>query len=758
MVSAVFLATVALIAPAQGSSDYSTTYDEMRSIAPDPARTAVVSNLFIRRESSELLLTDGQITFLKPVGGRTVGVVFVGSGEFRLLPPLKVEQDQLARHFDAPSVREPIKSLVILFADSTEAELMRAVEFGPGTPDRDAEGVIEEAIDFLINKDTQYFTPSVFGPILNQAETGLYHLHMKPESGDPLYYRVDPLQFEEVRFGKKARGGGDNYQTITQFHRVDDYLTGRMLTEEPPRLVDLTAYEIDVSISGGDDFSARASVTVEPHSPPGSWVSFTLFRELEVDSLHWNGQPGTFFRGKDSGTFWVRLPMAAPDDEPLRMEMWYAGDLLRDADGWTALRSSTGWYPRHGRSLATFDLTFHSPDDYTLSSVGTLVSTETEDGVVTSRWATDQPAIHASFNLGDFEQHEIAEEDIPSITIQYSESAHRRLRRDLREQNLILEQEGEMGETVGFDVAKALRFFQESFGPLDTDHFIATEIPFMHGQAFPSMIHLSWFTFQTTGPGGYAEAFRAHEVAHQWWGLAVSPQSYHDTWLSEGLSEFSGLMYMQNVFMDPVMYRERLDEYRESIFKRRDDTGPIWLGDRAVGTDRRSGGDYQTVVYEKGAWIFHMLRNLMMDPEEQDDTLFREMMRTLYETHKGGHLTTEAFREAVEGYLGDMGWFFDQWVYGTGLPTYRFATKGETIAEGSYKMTVRVRQEGVADDFKMYIPLFLDFGDGGWARVRMLVEGPVTEVELPLLPREPDNVVFDDLRAVLAEIKNEDWN
>lgn len=758
MFSQFLLATVALVAPFQSAPDYSTTYEAMRALAPDPERTATVSNLFIRREASEILLTDGQLTFLKPVGGRTVGAVFVGSGEFRLVPPLVVEQGQIARYFDDTSIREPVKAMVFLFADSTEVELMNAVEFGPGEPADGAQDAIREAIKFLTNEKTSYFAPSVIGPILNREETGLFHLHIRPEKGDPLYYRVDPLEFEEVRFGRKARGGGDNYQTVTEFHRRDDYLTGRMLTEEPPSLVDLEAYEIDVTISGGDDFSAYANVTVQPHAAPGSWVALSLFRELEVDSLRWEGEPGTYFRGKDSGTLWVRLPTDAPDGDPLRLEMWYQGDLLANTEGWTALRSSTGWYPQHGRSLATFDLTFHSPDDYTLASVGSLINSETTDGVVTSRWKTDGPEIHASFNLGYFEEREITEANLPSITIQYSESAHRRLARDLREQNLRIDEDEEMGATVGADIANALWYFQESYGALDTDHFIATEIPYLHGQAFPSMIHLSWFTFQTTGKGGYAEAFRAHEVAHQWWGLAVSPQSYHDTWLSEGLAEFSGLMYMKNRLMDPVKYRERLDEYRESIFDRRDDTGPIWLGERAVGSDRDSGGDYQTVVYEKGAWIFHMLRNLMMDPETQDDAAFREMMHDLYQTHKGGHLTTEVFRQRVESVLGDMGWFFSQWVYGTGLPTYRFAHRGETIEDGSYKLSIRIRQEDVDDDFRMYVPIFLDFGDGGWARLRVLVEGPLTELDLPLLPREPDNIIFDDLRAVLAEVKTEGWD
>src|SRR2546427_7448220 len=47
----------------------------------------------------------------------------------------------------------------------------------------------------------------------------------------------------------------------------------------------------------------------------------------------------------------------------------------------------------------------------------------------------------------------------------------------------------------------------------------ATEIPYFHGQAFPGMIHLSWATFLSQSDQGSDQSFRAHEMAHQWWGI-----------------------------------------------------------------------------------------------------------------------------------------------------------------------------------------------------------------------------------------------
>jgi len=59
------------------------------------------------------------------------------------------------------------------------------------------------------------------------------------------------------------------------------------------------------------------------------------------------------------------------------------------------------------------------------------------------------------------------------------------------------------------------------------------------------MIHLSFATFLGLADEGEDESFRAHEMAHQWWGIGVEPASYRDAWLSEGFAEFSGMWYMQ---------------------------------------------------------------------------------------------------------------------------------------------------------------------------------------------------------------------
>jgi aminopeptidase N len=315
-----------------------------------------------------------------------------------------------------------------------------------------------------------------------------------------------------------------------------------------------------------------------------------------------------------------------------------------------------------------------------------------------------------------------------------------------------------MRQVVGGDVIRSLQFFQDVYGPTRLKHFYATEIPEFHGEAFPGMLHLSWVTFQQTDDQGTDEVFRAHEVAHQWWGIGVDYMTYHDRWLSEGFAEFSGLWYMQTVRHSNDKYFDLLRQYRSSIWLRRDVPGPIALGHRVQSSRDHDVDDYGTIVYKKGAWVVHMLRIMMLDMKTMSEEPFKETMRDFYASYEGKRASTADFRRVVERHMGlDMGWFFDQWVNGTSLPTYRVAWRSEPMPDGQYRVRLQVGQEGVPADFLMYVPVTLDLGKDRVARLRVKVTGAQSEIVLPPMPAAPKAVKFNDFEGVLADVKVVDW-
>ena len=374
---------------------------------------------------------------------------------------------------------------------------------------------------------------------------------------------------------------------------------------------------------------------------------------------------------------------------------------------------------------------------------------------MTTHWVTRIVSPFATFNLGLFENHRVQQPDAPALDVLISEDAHRLLRRRISEMGGVILQQRNMRESVAADVSNSLKYFTHLFGECEYNHFFVTEIPYFEGVSFPGLIDLSWSTFQFTSIDGFDQFFRAHEVAHQWWGNGVRPGSYRDAWLSEGLATFSALWYLQALRKRNDEYFRFLDEYGRNIRGNRD-AGPIGIGYRNASPDTPYA--YQAMIYEKGAWVFHMLRTMMLDLQTRKEDRFTEMMRDFYASHRGKFATVDDLQRVAERHTGlPMGWFFDQWVTGTAIPTYHVAWTSEPADGGRFRARLRVTQEGVPPDFQMLVLVSADLGQNRFANFRVTVRGDQTEYVSPLLPAAPKGIVFNELHSVLADVKMEKW-
>ena len=739
---------------------YDRLFDELVRMRPRADRAAAVANLVLTRDAARFTLKSGRLHLLSEVGGRTVGAVFEGDGVFAFVPTDRIERDRLRRLEGADSLEAPFTRLLLVFADGTLEELEGALRFGPGDEAAGLRGAIEPALEFLADRDTRTFDPDFMGAWLNGERSELFFAHVKRKGRDAIAFSINPNEFEGVRLQARIRRQGyeRHGEVITQFPLRGRGRDGGVRGERL-RQASVEHYAIDVSLPptgiGEIGFAASATMRIVADTLVGPWVAFELFEKLEVDSARWeNGDRATVVRGKESPLLWVELDGPIGPGEVRTLVVHYHGDLIDRFVDFFRIKSSAAWYPRslEGRSPATFDLTFRTGVKYLLASVGDKVDSSRADGTVRSRWVTRGPIRNASFNLGLFEGYDVTEQGAPPVTVLISEEAHRKLAR-------VYAQQSRMRERVGADVAKSLKFFQDQYGPPPVRRFYATEIPDFHGEAFPGMVHLSWTTFQNTSYDGDDEVFRAHEVAHQWWGIGVDFASYHDQWLSEGFATFSGLWYLQNLRGNNDQYFDLLRRWKSGILLRGTEPGPIWLGHRVFATRDDDLNDYRTIVYQKGAWIVHMLRILTLDLTTMSDDRFTALMRDFYRKHEGRRASTEDFQEVVEHHTGaDMGWFFEQFVHRAEIPTYRVAHRIERTSDGRYRVRLRVRQEGVPERFRMYVPVTLDLGKKQTARFRVKVEGPVTELELPAVPAEPKKVTFNDLEGVLAQVKAEGWD
>lgn len=750
-------------------------------------RVAPVHGLTLRRDALTFHLDDGNVFLAAPVGDRTVAAVFVGRGSVSFTPPLAVERAELRRLLEDSATDARLSAVAFVFTDSTLAELERQLTFGPRPAASQGFDILGSAIDHLID-GRRVLHATLMTALLNGDSDGFFYAHVKRERGEDLMFMADPAADEQISV---LRGGreGEKYQVIAEFRRAEELRDTTITDPERGDPLQLEAYGVDARIAKGLGFAATATTRLAVRRGVVHWARFTLLPELDVDSVREaGGRAVTFYRNSKAAELWVRFEPAPRPGDTVAVQVAYHGSLIgytsivehitrqwpgwaksqlvAAPDQWLFVKTPYSWFPRYGAQAANVDLTFHTPKRYRLASIGRLVDSQVEGDVVTSHWTTVRPADQVCFSLGELDEFKITDPRIPPVTVHTNGEAHRQLDKfflALQAQSSapaflsrFLSQRSPEQE-VGADVANSLAFFTRVYGPPLFDRYYAAEIPFDYGQAFPGLIYLSVWTFQAMSDSGYDEIFRSHEVAHQWWGIGVEPASARDRWLAEGFAEFSGLWYMQLILGDNEKFFRHLKHWRREIRGRRGEAPPIGIGWRAEQLNAR---DATLTTYHKGAWVLHMLRNLMLNLRTMQEDAFIATMRDFYGQYRGRRASTRDFRRVVERHLGtDMGWFFDEWVNGTAIPKYVFSWHAEPAKgqAGHYTLQVRVRQEDVPDDFTMPVPLKITFSDTTMhALVRLAVTGPLTEATLDL-PAEPKRLELNPLESVLAEVKEEAW-
>ena len=764
-----------LLALSAFQTPYDTVFDQVKSLAPRADAAAPVRGLVLHRDVLELRFDSGAAYLLTPVSGRTVGVAIVGSGSVGFVPPLLVEQFNMRRVLGDSTINGPISAAVLIFADSTAAELARSLKFGPPTPalgrytTEDARGPTGDALDYLVDGRSHTADEGLLSALLNNATTGYFAAYIKRAHGESVMMTFDPSQAEEVSLYRRGKMMGQRTETVCQFERAEDLVSGVSVADENPDPLTVGNYAIDATIDGNYKFAATVGERLVGRQGSQQWADFYLYSELDVDSVMSGATPLAFYRRDHEPQLWVHFPKPVGPGDTLDVRVVYHGNLIgfgsameeflppwwdesrRDLgflDSWAFVKSTSTWIPRYSfTQSAPVDLTFHTPRQYKFATIGRMVDSSTTGNVTTSHWVSEQPARNIAFNIGKFEELDIRDPRIPPVTVHVNSDAHAAIAR-------IIPSARNPADFVGADIANSLSFFSRMFGPPLFHQYTATETPYFHGEAFPGMIDLSWVTFLGLSGTGEDEIFRAHEMAHQWWGIGVEPAGYRDRWISEGFAEFAGMWYMQMILRDNDKYFKTLRDARQNIRRERGKAAPIGLGTRA---GESWHGNYQLQTYQKGAWVLHMLRNMMLDTHTMSEDRFIAMMRDFYTSYRGKRATTLDFQRVVEKHFGQpMDWFFDEWVYGTDVPTYTFAwtTTRDSTGNG-YDLQMRVRQSDVPDNFGMYVPVLIKF-DQGEAMIRMLVRGPTTEAKMHV-PALPTTLQLNPLESVLAEVKMENW-
>jgi aminopeptidase N len=233
----------------------------------------------------------------------------------------------------------------------------------------------------------------------------------------------------------------------------------------------------------------------------------------------------------------------------------------------------------------------------------------------------------------------------------------------------------------------------------------------------------------------------AHEMAHQWFGDAVTEREWGHLWLSEGFADYFGALWTLEANGEAA-YRANLATLRAKVLT--DSVVPL----RPVIDTSQT--NYMALLnansYDKGGFVLSMLHR------ELGDSAFFRGIRSYYAAHRHGNAVSDDLRVALERSSGrSLAQFFDQWLR---RPGFAEPSLGWAYDAQSATVSVFALQEGRFGAFAL--PLTVVVKDGDDVTRRLVVDIPAAPRATVPLPgrfsRRPTSISFDPDSTLLARI------
>ena len=800
MARRIFFATTFLLAwvlpsygdnpPAGPNSD--PTYQQLRSLTLG-GEAVSVSNVTLKRDAGTFHFRSGTVCFVAPVQGKVTGAVFTGDGNFVLDPPLESERKSLKLLTKEEEFSENFNQAVLRFTDSTYDDIKKAGAAASGGCDA---GLLKDSQNTTRHKFKNNLEARILEDVLSPEPGGLFYafIHGRHYS-DKEIFEIEPnWGSEQVSFR--------TYEENKSGHWASFSLSGEHAPGSVGRLMRIEHQQLDVTFEKSGALSGTATTDLVARRNGVRVVPFDLFRPLRVQSVTANGQPLSFIQEdkNDDGNFAVILPKTLAAGEKLTITTTYGGKeaVSNEGGGNYFPVAREDWYPNSpGASFgeyALYDMTLRIPKGMKMAATGVLVSESNESGRNVTIWKSENPQTVAGFSFGKFKEEE-AKLTKPEYFIQsyanesspdWVEGMKQASEGNLPSLGSHLGSGGALGSMSTVLLNKkalaegtlAVQLYTDYFGPSLFKHLQLTQqTACTSGQSWPELVWIPiCYYFDTTvrhslgldqGDRGYWKAVTAHEVAHQWWGHTVGFASGRDQWMSEGFADMSAALYISMIEKNPKKFIEFWNDERELLLERNAqgfraiDAAPLTMGYRA--NNSRTGSDItRRLIYPKGAYVLHMIRMMMYDRKTGDQD-FKAAMQDFVTTYSGKAATTEDFKAVMEKHMtremdleGNhrLDWFFNEYVYGTALPTYHLDSTFEKDANGDLVLAVKVTQSGIDDKFRMIVPVYLELADGrtiSLGRAR-LVGNTTVDQKVPLkgLKDAPKRALVNYYDDVLA--------
>jgi peptidase M1-like protein len=735
-------------------------YDALNALRLDQASVYQIKpehRIELRRGDAKISFDQGELIFFAPLDNQITGAVFSGRGHILALPRDTIEKQQMARFLDSPILDQDFASAYIRFTDATSADLLHQLQVAGLKPESDSAAASHW--DPVLSHLNPAQSMRIFCGTLLSTPPPYFYASLDGIATGPFDVVLDSMRPEPFLLGQVHTAAGATFYDVWASYKIPDAI---------PIAPDFRAlhYAIDTSILPDHSLDATATVNLRALGAGHRFIIFALSRALSVESVTGaDGQKLEYFQNEDmtpqersvrgNDFLFVILPRALARDTEFSIRFHYRGNIISDAGNdvfFVSARES--WYPHFGDSadFAAYDLTMRWPRKLRLVATGTKID-EREDGDFrVGHWKTEKPVSVAGFNLGEYASSSVnsanysidvyanrqveqllAKRLANSVTPELLGAGPRRSGLDMNQDIQPLPPNPAIAlKQLGKDIDSSIRFYETYSGPFPFRNLSVSQIPGTFGQGWPGLLYISTYSFlsadvqrraglSSSTQEHFSDLVPFHEVAHQWWGNVVGWSSYRDQWIDEAVANYLALLFA-DMHKNPdhtlhvwlQRYRQRLIEKAANADQPAGEIGALALGTRL--NSSKSPDAYDDLIYAKGAWVIHMLRQMLRQPGPNPDARFNALLRTLVTKYAYRALSTQDLRREIETVMTpsmdlegghSMEWFFEQWIQGTGIPHYRAEFTVHKSDNGSgYSIRGKLFQENVPQSFIATVPLY----------------------------------------------------
>ncbi|MCB5224005.1 MAG: M1 family aminopeptidase [Candidatus Cloacimonadaceae bacterium] len=380
---------------------------------------------------------------------------------------------------------------------------------------------------------------------------------------------------------------------------------------------------------------------------------------LDVSSVLLNGAPATYTHAAGI----IDINVDIPAGQTFTTQVFYQGTPILSGSPYNVgmiFSSNTVftisdpdaaryWWPcyDHPWDKATVNLNVTLREDWKVASNGTRQSiTNNGDGTATTVWHSADPMTTylVCVTCGpyvEFTQHA----PIQGVPIQ----------------NFVMQNQYNNAQIDLARMPLMIDYFSELFGPYPFEKYGNSVV---NMSTFGAMEHQTMTTLGSyiINGSGTHELTVAHELAHQWFGNAVSFLDFNDVWLSEAFATYS-----EHIWVDKTEGWQAACDYVSSSYHQyylswENSAGPQIIHDPAFNSY------FAPPSYEKAASVLHMLRLKL------GNDAFFQLLQEWFAENNGGNVVTAEFQAKAEQVSGqNLTQFFDQWIFSAGIPAFEYS-------------------------------------------------------------------------------------